>query len=166
MSTGGIYIAAGSNLGDRAAHILGGLRDLEQAGDIVVLQRSTLHETEAVGGPEGQGLFLNAAAEIATELSPRELLERLQAVERMHGRERGVLNGPRTLDLDLLLYRNKVIEEPGLCVPHPRMWGRRFVMQPLREICSESRLARMRRQHQSQSRVGDVAEIQTAAQER
>ena len=136
MVTSGIYIGLGSNLGDRARHIEGALRELAADGDIRVIARSTLHETEPVGGPAGQGRYLNAVAELETALSPRELLERLQAVEAAHGRERTVLNGPRTLDLDLLLYGQRVIDEPDLCVPHLRMWERAFVLEPLREICS------------------------------
>jgi 2-amino-4-hydroxy-6-hydroxymethyldihydropteridine diphosphokinase len=142
---GGIYIAAGSNLGDRATHILSGLRALEARGDIRVRRRSTLHETSAVGGPAGQPRYLNAAAELATELPPGALLERLLAVEADHGRVRVEKDGARTLDLDLLIYRDRIIEEPGLSVPHPRMWSRAFVMAPLREICPASRLMKLRR---------------------
>lgn len=145
---GGIYIALGANLGDREATICSALRDLERAGDIRVVAVSSLHETEAVGGPAGQPAYLNAAAELATELSPRELLERLLAIEAAYGRERSVPNAPRTLDLDLLLYRNAVMDEPGLTVPHPRMWARAFVMGPLGEICSAERLAAARRLRQ------------------
>lgn len=143
MNQRGIYIAAGSNIGDRTAHILDGLRDLQHTGEIVVVQHSTLHETHPQGGPINQPMFLNAAAELETPLPPRELLNRLQAVERLHGRERNIRNGPRTLDLDLLLYGEAIIREPGLCVPHPRMWQRSFVMQPLREICPQSVLTKM-----------------------
>jgi 2-amino-4-hydroxy-6-hydroxymethyldihydropteridine diphosphokinase len=88
-----------------------------------------------VGGPEGQDRYLNAVAELETALSPRALLQRLLAIERRHGRRRTVRHGPRTLDLDLLLYGDRVINEPELTVPHPRMWERPFVMGPLSEIC-------------------------------
>ena len=140
MSTGDVYIALGSNLGDRSAHIHSALTEIQEAGDIRVLQCSSLHETEPVGGPPGQPHFLNAVAELATELEPRELLARLLAIEARHGRVRTVPNDARTLDLDLLLYRDRVIDEPNLSVPHPRMWERSFVMDPLAEICSPEQL--------------------------
>lgn len=136
-----VFIGLGSNLGDRQAHINAALRELEERGDIRVLRRSTLHETEPVGGPPGQPCYLNAVAQLETDLAPRELLDRLLAIEQRHGRQRGVANGPRTLDLDLLLYGERVIDEPDLIVPHPRMWERPFVMQPLVEICDPETLA-------------------------
>jgi len=141
----GIFIALGSNLGARAAHIRAALKELAEFGDIQVLRCSSLHETEAVGGPSGQPRYLNAVAELRTELSPRELLSRLLAIEARHGRQRQLPNGPRTLDLDLLLYTDQCIAEPDLTVPHPRMWEREFVMRPLREICPPDRLAVLRR---------------------
>ena len=147
MNVGGIYIALGSNLGDRAEHIRSALRELAQEGDIRALACSSLHETEPVGGPPGQGLFLNAAAELDTSLPPRELLVRMQTIEARHGRARTVRNAARTLDLDLLLYRQRVIAEPDLVVPHPRMWERPFVVQPLAEICPAERLDACRRLH-------------------
>jgi len=141
MESGGIYIGLGSNLGDRERHILDALAELTARGDIRVIACSRLHETEPVGGPPGQGLFLNAAAELDTELPPRELLARLLEIEARHGRVRTVRNGARTLDLDLLLYRNQRVAEPDLTIPHPRMWERPFVLVPLSEICSAERLA-------------------------
>ncbi|MDX2199127.1 MAG: 2-amino-4-hydroxy-6-hydroxymethyldihydropteridine diphosphokinase [Phycisphaerae bacterium] len=131
---GGIFIAAGSNLEDRAGHILGGLRDLEAEGDVIVLQRSTLREYPPVGGPAQQPFYLNAVAELSTSLSPQELLARLHAVEARHGRVRHERHGPRTLDLDLLLYHDQVILSDELMVPHPRMLERAFVLDPLREL--------------------------------
>jgi 2-amino-4-hydroxy-6-hydroxymethyldihydropteridine diphosphokinase len=141
MTAGGIYIALGSNLGDRAAHIEAALVELESAGDIRVLRRSTLHETAPVGGPPGQGAYLNAVAELATDLSPHELLDCLLRIEQRHGRERLVRYGARTLDLDLLLYRRERITAADLVIPHPRMWQRSFVLEPLAEICPPDRLA-------------------------
>ena len=132
---GGVYIALGSNLGDRARHIQTALRELAEAGDIRVLRCSSMHDTAPEGGPAGQPRYLNAVAELATRLEPRELLARLLAIEARHGRIRAERNGPRTLDLDLLLYRDQAIDEPGLRVPHPRMWEREFVLGPLSEIC-------------------------------
>jgi 2-amino-4-hydroxy-6-hydroxymethyldihydropteridine diphosphokinase len=130
----GIFIGLGSNLGDRAGHIRDGLRELAEQGDIAVVACSRLHETDPVGGPSGQPRYLNAVAELATDLAPRDLLARLLEIERRHGRQRSVPNAPRTLDLDLLLYRDREIDEPGLHVPHPRMQDRPFVMEPLAEI--------------------------------
>lgn len=137
---GGIFIGLGSNLGDRERHIRDALGELAQRGDITLVACSGLYETQPVGGPPGQGLFLNAVAELATSLPPHALLARMQEIEARHGRERGVHNGPRTLDLDLLLYRHEVISSPELVVPHPRMWQRTFVMEPLAEICELDRL--------------------------
>jgi 2-amino-4-hydroxy-6-hydroxymethyldihydropteridine diphosphokinase len=133
--TGGVFIGLGSNLGDREATIRSALRELEGQNDIRVVCCSALHETEPVGGPPGQPCYLNAVAELETSLSPRELLGRLLAIEQRHGRQRSVPDGARTLDLDLLLCGERVIDEPDLIVPHPRMWERSFVMQPLAEIC-------------------------------
>jgi 2-amino-4-hydroxy-6-hydroxymethyldihydropteridine diphosphokinase len=145
MQTGGIYIALGSNLGDRESHIRTALAELEEQGDIRVLRRSSLRETDPVGGPLGQPRYLNAAAELETQLAPRTLLERMQTIESRHGRVRAVPNAARTLDLDLLIYRNERINEPDLTVPHPRMWQRDFVMLPLGEICPLGTLSGMRR---------------------
>ena len=131
----GIYIGLGANLGDREATIQAALLDLGHLGDIRVLACSSLHETEPVGGPPGQPMYLNAVARLETDLSPQDLLARMQEIEHHHGRSRSVPNAPRTLDLDLLLYHDQVINEPDLIVPHPRMWQREFVMRPLREIC-------------------------------
>lgn len=148
----GVYVALGSNLGDREGIIRAALRELAEDGAVRVVRCSTLRETEPVGGPPGQGRYLNAVAELATTLSPRQLLKRLLAIERRHGRERSVANGPRTLDLDLLLYGERVINEDDLVVPHPRMWARPFVMQPLREICDVDRLVVSRRGRRPASR--------------
>jgi 2-amino-4-hydroxy-6-hydroxymethyldihydropteridine diphosphokinase len=139
-----VYIALGSNLGDRDQTIRAALRDLEEENDIRVLRCSTLHETKPVGGPLAQPRYLNAVAAIKTSLAPRALLRRLQEIEHRHGRRRRVKNGPRTLDLDLLLYGDRVINEQDLVVPHPRMWERPFVMQPLEEICDPRILAARR----------------------
>jgi 2-amino-4-hydroxy-6-hydroxymethyldihydropteridine diphosphokinase len=144
VEAGGIFIALGSNLGDRAGHIRSALRELEQSGDVHVLRCSSLRETAPAGGPPGQPKYLNAVAELQTELSPADLLARLAEIEQRHGRERTVRNGPRTLDLDLLLYRDQVIDQPELTVPHPRMWQRPFVTEPLAEICDAQRLAAVR----------------------
>ena len=138
------HIALGSNLGDRAATLFAALRDLDASPGIDVARVSQLIET-APEGPPGQGPYLNGAAELRTVLSARALLDRLVEIELRHGRDRvsGVRNGPRTLDLDLLLYGAAVIDEPGLVVPHPRMHLRRFVLEPLAEIAGPARHARL-----------------------
>lgn len=165
---GGIFIGLGSNLGEREWHIRQALAELDQDPEISVVAVSTLHETEPEGGPSGQSAFLNAVAELATTLAPRALLERLQAVEARHGRQRTVRNGPRTLDLDLLIYRGLTLSEPELIVPHPRMWQRAFVMEPLAEVCDLGRLVAARRLRPrptvaaplvSKPRIADSAEM-------
>ncbi len=132
------YIALGSNLGDRQETIHRALQELREHPQIVVGRVSALHETAPVGGPAGQGPYLNAAAELQTELSPRELLHVLLDVEHQLGRVREERFGPRTLDLDLLLYDDVVQEESDLVLPHPRMHNRLFVLQPLAEIAPET----------------------------
>lgn len=145
VAEGGVFIGLGSNLGDREQHIHTALRELAEAGDIRVVAVSRVYDTEPVACPPGQPRFLNAVAELATALDPHALLARLQAIEVRHGRTRSLPNGPRTLDLDLLLYGDRVIDDPALTVPHPRMWQRRFVMEPLAEICDLARLVAARR---------------------
>jgi 2-amino-4-hydroxy-6-hydroxymethyldihydropteridine diphosphokinase len=129
------YVAVGSNLGDRERTIREALAALDGEPGVAVVAVSTLIETDPVGLLE-QPRFLNGAVAIDTSLSPRALLELLLAVERRFGREReGVpANGPRTLDLDLLLVESAEIDEPGLRIPHPRLHERRFVLEPLAEL--------------------------------
>jgi 2-amino-4-hydroxy-6-hydroxymethyldihydropteridine diphosphokinase len=131
-------IGIGSNLGDRRTTIESALRALDDVAAIDVVAHSALIETAPVGGPE-QGLFLNGAATLRTSLSPHELLSELHCVERAHGRERpdAVRCGPRTLDLDLLLYGELVLAEADLELPHPRLHERTFVLEPLAEIAGE-----------------------------
>ncbi len=131
------YVGLGANLGDREATIRAALAALNAEDGIEVVAVSTLRETEPVGvGP--QPLFLNGAAELETALSARELLDRLLATEQRFGRTRTPgEHGPRTLDLDLLLYGNERIDEPGLTVPHPRLHERAFVLDPLAELGAE-----------------------------
>jgi len=127
------YIGIGSNLGDRKKHIESAIEKLKAIKGIEVKRVSNIYETDPVGGPR-QGKYLNGALELETELEPRELLARLQAIENELGRKRLVKDAPRTIDLDILLYGCKKIDEPGLKVPHPRMREREFVMKPLKEI--------------------------------
>jgi 2-amino-4-hydroxy-6-hydroxymethyldihydropteridine diphosphokinase len=125
------YVALGANLGDREATIEAAVAALP--GVVAVSQ---LRETDPVGVVD-QPQFLNGAAALETELSPRELLDALLAVERELGRERRERWGPRTIDLDLLLYGGETIDEPGLTVPHPRLHERRFALEPLLDLDPE-----------------------------
>ena len=128
------YVGLGANLGDRERTLLAAVDTLAAEEGIEVVAVSTLRETEPVGVGE-QPPFLNGAVALDTALAPRELLARLLAVEQRFGRVRvSGEHGPRTLDLDLLLYGDEQIEEPGLCVPHPRLHERRFVLEPLSEL--------------------------------
>jgi 2-amino-4-hydroxy-6-hydroxymethyldihydropteridine diphosphokinase len=129
------YIGLGSNLGEREATLLEALDRLGAEEGIEVVAVSSLRETDPVGFLD-QPRFVNAAAAIETSLPPRELLERLLEVERSLGRNRARETrwGPRTIDLDLLLYGDEEIHEPGLTVPHPRLAERPFVLEPLVEL--------------------------------
>lgn len=128
-------IGLGSNLGDRARHIADATSSLSRLGTLAAV--SSIYETAPVGGPE-QGPYLNAVAIVETDASAADLLERCRAIEREHGRERVERWGPRTLDLDILLYGAEIINEPDLTVPHPRMIERRFVLEPLLEVWSDA----------------------------
>jgi 2-amino-4-hydroxy-6-hydroxymethyldihydropteridine diphosphokinase len=129
-----VYVGLGANLGDRGETIRGAVRALGAEDGIEVVAVSTLRETEPVGVGE-QPPYLNGAVELETTLTARELLDRLLAVEQRFGRIRiAGEHGPRTLDLDLLLYCDEVVGEPGLAVPHPRLHERRFVLEPLAEL--------------------------------
>jgi 2-amino-4-hydroxy-6-hydroxymethyldihydropteridine diphosphokinase len=124
----------GSNLGNRKAQLDAAVAALAEAPGIVLQAVSRYHETAPVGGPGGQGDYLNAAAAVETTLEPLELLHVLQEIEHRAGRVRTVRWGPRTLDLDLLLFGDRVIATAELQVPHPRMAERLFVLAPLAEI--------------------------------
>lgn len=131
-------IALGSNLGDRRATVALALKAIEVLPGSRILAQSTLIETEPVG-PVQQGMYLNGVVRIETVLDARTLLTALLAIESDLGRDRSSAQrwGPRTLDLDLLLFGNAQIDEPGLCVPHPRLTQRRFVLEPLAEIAPD-----------------------------
>jgi 2-amino-4-hydroxy-6-hydroxymethyldihydropteridine diphosphokinase len=134
MSSSLAFLGLGSNLGDRAAALNGAIAALGQAPGVVVRSVSSFHETEPVGGPADQGMFLNAAAVLETTLDPFALLKILQEIEARFGRARTVHWGERTLDLDLLLFGDQIIDTPELSVPHPRFTTRRFVLAPLAEV--------------------------------
>jgi 2-amino-4-hydroxy-6-hydroxymethyldihydropteridine diphosphokinase len=128
------YVGLGANLGDREAAIR------RAAALVEAVRLSPIVETEPWGYAD-QPLFLNAVAELETEEPPRALLERLLEVERQLGRVRtGPRYGPRTIDLDLLLYGDECLDEPGLQVPHPRLHERRFVLEPLAALVPERKI--------------------------
>ena len=131
-------MALGSNLGDREAAIRSAIEALDRSTGVAVTAVSSIIETEPVGGP-AQGRFLNAVVELKTTLDPRRLLQTCLIIEASHGRirDRQKRWGPRTLDLDLLLHGDAVIDEPELTVPHPRMIERAFVIDPLAELAPE-----------------------------
>jgi 2-amino-4-hydroxy-6-hydroxymethyldihydropteridine diphosphokinase len=131
------YVGIGSNLGDREATIARALELLDDPPELRLAGVASVRETEPVGVVD-QPPFLNTAVRLDTTLGVRALLDRLLAVERSLGRVRtGERWGPRTLDLDLLLYGDAVVDEPGLTVPHPRLHERRFVLEPLHELAPE-----------------------------
>jgi 2-amino-4-hydroxy-6-hydroxymethyldihydropteridine diphosphokinase len=131
------YVGLGANLGDREATLLRAVELLADEEGVAVLAVSRLRETDPVGVEE-QPRFLNGAVLVETTLAPRELLEVLLRVERALGRVRdGTRWGPRVLDLDLLVYEDEVVDEPGLRVPHPRVHERRFALEPLAELAPE-----------------------------
>jgi 2-amino-4-hydroxy-6-hydroxymethyldihydropteridine diphosphokinase len=130
-----VALALGSNLSDRRRHLESAIEALRASG-LTDVRASRFIETEA--DPPGIGpAFLNAALIARTALAPRALLDVMLAIERTHGRERPYVNAPRTLDLDLILYGDLVLDEEGLTIPHPRFRERRFVLDPLVEIAAD-----------------------------
>lgn len=127
------YLGLGANLGDREANIDKSLVELARQGDCKLIKTSSLYETDPVGISE-QPDFLNAVAEIETEMTPKELLAAIKEVERRLGRERTVKWGPRIIDIDVLLYGDQCLSEDNLEIPHPEMNKRAFVLTPLEEI--------------------------------
>jgi len=135
------YIGMGSNLGQRGDTLMQAVKRLSEVEGIAVRRLSQFIPTEPVGGPEDQPVYFNAAVEVAVELSPRELLDALQEIERQLGRDRSQEErwGPRTCDLDILLIGEMVIEDdPDLTIPHPRMHERMFVLEPLSAIAPDA----------------------------
>lgn len=128
------YIALGSNISPRRQHIQQAIQALNQHPAVNVVATSTLIETAPVGGPQDQGPFINAAAALLTTLDPPQLLHLLQQIEIQLGRQRTVPWGPRTIDLDLLIFNQTIIDTPALQLPHPLMHTRRFVLEPLSQI--------------------------------
>ena len=132
-----VYLGLGSNLGDREARLREAAARLE-AAEVHILRRSPVYETEPQDVLD-QGWFLNAVVEAETMLFPIQLLERTQKIEREMGRQRGKTGGARVIDIDILLYGRFVIHTPQLEIPHSRMTGRRFVLEPLAALAPELR---------------------------
>ena len=128
------FVGLGSNVGDRRGFLRAAVQGLRAAGDVVAV--SPLYESDPVGGPP-QGPYLNVVVELATRDGPRRLLERCRALEEAAGRVRTVRWGPRTLDADVLWVEGCTVDEPDLTVPHPRLWERRFVVQPLADLAPD-----------------------------
>jgi len=131
------YLGLGSNLGNRLAFLRGGRDRLTNRFAITLLHSSGVYETAAVGGPADSPPYLNAVLEVATALSPRDLLAACLAVEAEFGRTRPEPWAPRTLDIDLLLYGDAVIDADGLQLPHPRLHERAFILAPLSELAPD-----------------------------
>ncbi len=132
------FVGLGGNIGDAAATLRAAIDDLDALSDTRLLRVSRLYRTPAWGN-EDQPDFVNAVAMLETQLAPHALLEHLLAIERIHGRSRGADQrwGPRTIDLDLLLYGEAIIDEPGFHVPHPRLHLRAFALRPLLEVAPD-----------------------------
>jgi 2-amino-4-hydroxy-6-hydroxymethyldihydropteridine diphosphokinase len=131
------YVALGSNLHDPAGHVRGAVEELAMLPDTRLARVSSLYRSAPVGYLD-QPDFINAVAQIETDLTPRALLDQLLAIERRYGRVRDFPNAPRTLDLDILLYGECIVQEPRLTIPHPRMHERAFVLVPLAEIAHDA----------------------------
>lgn len=131
------YLGIGSNLGNRRSQIKSAIAKINSLKKTRVLRVSRIIETRPIGGPSGQPKFLNCVLKVRTSLSPLALLNRLKAIESELGRGKSVRFGPRIIDLDILFYADRIIRTKKLIIPHPRMFKRNFVLEPLSEIiCS------------------------------
>jgi 2-amino-4-hydroxy-6-hydroxymethyldihydropteridine diphosphokinase len=129
------FLGLGSNEGDPLRRIESALSELPERG-VPVVRASSLYRTEPVGGPP-QGWYVNAVAEVGFEGEPLDLLRVCRSIESLHGRKRAERNAPRTLDLDILLFGDRVLDSPELTIPHPRFRERRFVLVPMVEIAPD-----------------------------
>lgn len=134
-----VYLGLGSNEGDRIGHLRAGISALVRAEGVHVIGVSGAYHSEPLGVTE-QPDFLNAVVEVETSKSPHELLHLAQEIEKERGRRRVLRWGPRTLDVDILLFGQDVLDEPDLTIPHPRLTERRFVVEPLFELAPEATL--------------------------
>lgn len=132
-----VYLSLGSNLGDRAENLRTAIARLADFGNVTAV--SSFYETEPVDVPAQQPWFLNCAVKFETEKMPRQLMAAILTLEQSMGRQRRQNKGPRTVDIDVLLFGSSIIELPSLTVPHPRMHQRRFVLEPLAEIAPDTR---------------------------
>ena len=132
-------LSLGSNVGHREATIAAAIGEITALPDVQLIRHSGWHRSRPVGGPPGQGEYVNSAAVIETTIAPLTLLSELQSIEARHGRQRGERWAPRTLDIDILLYGNEVSETPMLTLPHPRMTFRTFVLAPAAEVAPKMR---------------------------
>lgn len=150
-----VYVGLGANLGDPRATLAQALQALATLPRTRLVAASPLYRSGPIDaqGPD----FINAVAELDTTLAPRELLQALQAIEQEHGRQRTHRNAPRTLDLDLLLYGQRLIDEPGLTVPHPRLHQRAFVLLPLADLAPDLVHPQLGRLQALRQRVADQA---------
>ena len=131
-----VYLSLGSNVGDRAGNLNTAIGRLRALGEVVAV--SSFYETEPVEFT-AQPWFLNCAVTLDTENTPQRLLAGILEIEQQLGRQRGQKNGPRTIDLDILLFGNSIVEDRGLTIPHPAMHERRFVLEPLAEVAPDAR---------------------------
>lgn len=145
-----VAIALGSNLDDPEAHVKRGFDDIAALPQTRLLARSKLYRTRPVGYLD-QPDFVNACALVDTGLAPRALLDGLLEIEKKHGRKRELVNGPRTLDLDIILYGDLRVDEPGLAIPHPRAHEREFVLKPLRDVWPDFVIPAARKGHGPES---------------
>jgi len=150
-----VFVGLGANLGDPRATLAQALEALAALPRTRLVAASRLYRSSPVDaqGPD----FINAVAELETALTPRELLHAMQAIEQEHGRQRPYRNAPRTLDLDLLLYGQRLIDEPGLTVPHPRLHQRAFVLVPLADLAPDLVHPQLGRLQALRERVADQA---------
>jgi len=133
-----VFIALGSNLEPREKYLQRAVNLMSEHAGFEVVMVSASYETQPVGGPPDQEMYLNAVAKIRTTLDPESLLDALQAIERELGRKRDTFWGPRTIDLDILLYGREIISTDRLIVPHPLMHERKFVLEPLAQIAPDA----------------------------
>jgi dihydroneopterin aldolase/2-amino-4-hydroxy-6-hydroxymethyldihydropteridine diphosphokinase len=128
------YLGIGSNLGDRKKNIDLAIENIKKIKNTYFLKMAPIIETEPEGGPKGQGKYLNTVIKIKTSLNPSALLRELKNIEKKLGRTKTVRNGPRVIDLDILLYADKIISTKKLKIPHPRLFLREFVLEPLSKV--------------------------------
>jgi len=158
-----IFLGLGSNLGDRSANLRAAVSHLRKAG-VHPTRSSSCYETEPVG-PQDQGKFLNAVIEVRSSLEPRELLDLCKEIERRLGRQPTIRWGPRLIDIDILLWGDRVIDEPDLRVPHPEMPNRAFVLAPLDEIAPEVyNIACGCTVHELAIQLGDVTGVERSSE--